>query len=280
LSDEKPDRRPAPDDNPPPKAEEAVGGGQPLDNLVMAIRFYSRLPTGERRHLRPDLARMTTALPLASLVIGIVPVLVLLLAAMAGLPRLFVAGLAVAAAVLVTGAMAEDALADAADGLFGGDSRERRLEIMKDSRHGTYGVTALCLFLLLRVAAIATMAGADPLAAAGVWLSAMLMARSGAIWLTVVLPPARLTGASAAAGRVSPNVFGMGAVFALILGLVLGAPGTGLPGFIMAVALMAAVTAGWAELCRRRVGGQTGDLIGALQALLELAALTGYLVTV
>jgi len=278
LSEDKPQPRRPRDENPPP--------GQPaaevplLDSLLAAIRFYSRLPTGNRAHTAPDLNRMATTLPFASLLIGALPALILLVAALIGLPRLFAAGLAVTAAVMVTGAMAEDALADAADGLFGGDTRERRLEIMHDSRHGTYGVAALCLFLVLRVAALSTMAGVEPLAAAAVWLAAMLMARSGALWLTVALPSARADGASASAGRVAMPAFGMGAIVALILGLILGAPGTGLPGFICAVSLMALTGLGWAALCRRLVGGQTGDLIGALQALLEIAALTGFLVAV
>ena len=74
------------------------------------------------------------------------------------IPTLIVA-LAVAAMVIASGAMADDALADAMDGLFGGQTTERRLEIMKDSRHGTYGVAALALFILLRVTALGAMAG-------------------------------------------------------------------------------------------------------------------------
>jgi len=252
--------------------------GQLFDGLVMALRFYSRLPTGERPHLRPDLNRIATSVPFASLIIGAAPAIVLLAAALLGLPRLFAAGLAVGVAVITAGAMAEDALADAADGLFGGTIRERRLEIMKDSRHGTYGVAALCVFLILRVAALSSMVAVEPLSAAAIWLGAMVMARSGALWLTVALPAARTDGASATAGRVAPHAFALGAVLALILGLVLTAPGVGLPGFICAVATMAAVAYGWTGLCKRLVGGQTGDLIGALQALLEIAALTGFLV--
>jgi adenosylcobinamide-GDP ribazoletransferase len=72
----------------------------------------------------------------------------------------------------------------------------------------------------------------------------------------------------------------MGAVFALILGLVLSAPGTGLVGFLTAVGAVALLAWGWTALCHRLVGGQTGDLIGALQALLEVAALAAFLLYV
>ncbi|MEO8883422.1 MAG: adenosylcobinamide-GDP ribazoletransferase, partial [Devosia sp.] len=187
------------------------------------------------------------------------------------------AGLAIAAAIVVTGGMAEDAIADAADGLFGGATRERRLEIMKDSRHGTYGVAALCLSLLLRAAALAALAEIQPVAAATVWLTATLMARSASMWLTVALPAARLDGLSASVGRVTRPAFFMGALFAVILGLVIAAPSTGLAGFLFAVVLIAAIAWGWSDLCRRLVGGQTGDLIGALHAILEIAALGAFL---
>jgi adenosylcobinamide-GDP ribazoletransferase len=250
------------------------------EDLIMALRFFSRLPTGSRPHERPDLSRIALAVPFASLVIGVFPAFLLLGGGLTGLPKLFVAGIAVAASAIITGAMAEDAIADAADGLFGGSTRDRRLEIMKDSRHGTYGVVALCLFLLLRVVALAALDDADPIAAGAVWLAAMLMARSGALWLTVALPPARPNGASATAGRASPPAFAIGAVFALILSMLFSAPSAGLMGFALAVALLAVLAWGWSLLCQRLVGGQTGDLIGALQALLEVAALAAFLMFV
>jgi len=250
------------------------------DDVLMGLRFFSRLPTGDRPHRQPELTRIAMALPFTSVIIGVVPALLLLGVSLIGLPTLFAAGLAVAASVLVTGAMAEDALADAADGLFGGSTHERRLEIMKDSRHGTYGVAALCLLLLLRVAALSALAAISPLAAAAMWLAAMLLARSGALWLSVALPAARPNGVAAAAGRVSKPAFAMGAIFALILGLILAAPGAGLAGFLLAVVLAALVAWGWTVLCRVLVGGHTGDLIGALQALLEISALAAFLVFV
>lgn len=280
LSDNAPQRQSGPHNDNQSRDDPDAAKPHFGDDVLMGLRFFSRLPTGERPHRAPDLTRIAMALPFTSVIIGVAPALLLLGASLIGLPPLFAAGLAVAASVLVTGAMAEDALADAADGLFGGSSRERRLEIMKDSRHGTYGVAALCLLLLLRVAALSALAAINPLAAAAMWLAAMLLARSGALWLSVALPAARSDGVAAAAGRVSKPAFAMGAIFALILGLILAAPGAGLVGFLLAVALAALVTGGWMALCQRLVGGHTGDLIGALQAMLEIAVLAAFLVFV
>jgi len=263
----------APEAIEPSRPAAPPGGMGLIDDLVMALRFFSRLPTGDSPHQKPDLNRIAMALPLASLVIGIGPAALLVGGTLLGLPAYFVAALAVGAMVLVSGAMAEDALADAADGLFGGHSLARRLEIMKDSRHGTYGVAALCLFILLRVTGLGAVAAISPLAAGAIWLAASIVGRSGALWLAVALPAARPDGISAAAGAVSGRSFAVGAVFALLLAFVLGGPATNVLalGFVLVATL--AVIAGWTALCKRLVGGQSGDLIGALGGLVEIAAL-------
>ena len=247
------------------------------DDFIMALRFFSRLPTGSSPHQQPNMGRIAMALPMASVAIGIGPALLLIGGTLIGLPSYFAAALAVAAMVIAGGAMADDALADAMDGLFGGHSVEWRLEIMKDSRHGTYGVAALCLFILLRVTALGAVAAINPLAAGAIWLAASIVGRSGALWLAVALPPARIDGASATAGRLSGQSFAVGAVFAAILLFVLGGPATSLVGLGFALLLALGVIAGWTMLCRRLVGGQTGDLIGALGALVEIAVLTALL---
>lgn len=220
------------------------------------------------------------ALPFASLIIGIGPALVLLFGTIIGLPPLFAAALAVASSVVVTGAMAEDGIADAVDGLFGGTTIERRLDILKDSRHGTYGVSALVLFLVLRVSALASMAAILPLAAAAIWLATSIIARSGALWLTLKLPPARRDGAASTAGRVRKVPFLIGLGFAAGISAILAAPFAGIIGIVVAGVLMVIIAFGWASLCKRLLGGQTGDLIGALQALLEIAALSAFIILV
>lgn len=240
----------------------------------MGLRLFSRLPTGDRPFEVPSLTRIAPALPLTSLIVGIGPVLLVMLACWLTVPVYFAAALGVAALVIVSGAMAEDAVADAADGLFGGSTPERRLEIMKDSRHGTYGVAALCLFLLFRITAVGGLAGESALAAAGQWLAAMVVSRSGALWISLSLPLARPTGSAAAAGRVERGAFWIGIGFAVLIAFVCAAPFAGLIGVVLALLAATAVAAGWTALCRNLVGGQTGDLIGALQALIEIATLT------
>ena len=272
LSEEQPapprqdnERRPAPDPAP------ARGFGA---DLVMGLRFFSRLPTGDRPFEKPDLDRIAVALPFVSVIVGFAPALLMMLLCWAGVPSYFAAALGVGAMIAITGAMTDDALADAADGLAGGATIERRLEIMKDSRHGTYGVAALGLYLVLRVTAIGAVAAYNPLAAGGIWLAASLIGRSTSLWLSVELPNAREGGASASVGRVSRQAFFIGAGFGAVIALLLAGPFTSFVALILALVAAGLVAMGWVWVCRRLIGGQTGDLIGALGGLVEIAALT------
>ncbi len=265
---------PPAEDGPAPLRED--DGGLFAD-AVMALRFFSRLPSGDSPHRPPSLARIAPALPFASLVIGIGPALGLLLFVWIGLPPAFAVVLAVAAQVLVAGAMAEDALADAADGLFGGHSAARRLEIMRDSRHGTYGVVAIVLFVAAKLAAYHALVLDGWLDVIGVMLAAGIIARSAGLWVAARLVPARDDGAGATAGLLPLPPFLAGIGFAAVLGTILAGPFVGYAGIIAAALLVVGCVAGWTALCRRMVGGQTGDLIGAGMALAELAALTGFL---
>jgi adenosylcobinamide-GDP ribazoletransferase len=225
-------------------------------------------------HEVPNLDRMAPAAPFVSVAIAFLPALVMMGLAWSGVPALFAAGLGVALMAVLTGAMTEDALADAADGLFGGSTVERRLEIMKDSRHGTYGVSALGLYLILRVAAFGALASVNPLEAGAIMVASSVVARSGSLWLSADLPLAREGGAASSAGRVGKTAFTAGAAFAAILLFVLAGPFAGLLGVGFSLLAAAGVALGWVWLCRRLIGGQSGDLIGALHALIEIAVLT------
>ncbi len=243
------------------------------DDFIMGMRFFSRLPVGEAPHETPNVARMAAAAPLVSLAIAFLPALALAGLGWLGVPGLFAAAIGVALMVAITGAMAEDALADSADGLFGGATIERRLEIMRDSRHGTYGVAALALYLIIRVVAYGSVAAVNPLAAGALMLAVAVLSRSGSLWLSLELPAAREGGASASVGRMTRAAFATGAAFAVVLTFALAGPFAGILGVAFALLAAGATALAWASICRKLIGGQTGDLIGALYALIEVAAL-------
>jgi adenosylcobinamide-GDP ribazoletransferase len=252
----------------------AAFGREIVYEIVGGLRFYSRVPIGFVPYVPPELTRLAPVLPGVSLILGVVPAALLVVFTYCGLPSIYAAGIAVAFSLVLTGAMAEDALADAFDGLFGGPSPEVRLDIMRDSRHGTYGVSALVLLLLLRVFAIGGIAAIHPFAGAAAWLASGIVSRSGSLWLPLALPPARATGVAAAAGRVRPAAFWVGGAIALVLCVALAIPFAGVAGVVVALALTGVTVILWTMICRRLIGGQTGDCVGALQALIEIAVLS------
>lgn len=170
--------------------------------------------------------------------------------------------------VISTGAMHEDGLSDTADGLWGGWTVERRLEIMKDSRIGTYGVIALVLSLAARWAALTALFQAGSQIAVPALLVAGSLSRAAMPVLMAVLPHARQSGLSHEVGRVPENAAAMAVLVAVVLGIFL------LGGLILVAGLCAAlITWGMGYLAKSKIGGQTGDILGATQQLVEIAVL-------
>ncbi|TAJ34281.1 adenosylcobinamide-GDP ribazoletransferase [Bosea sp. (in: a-proteobacteria)] len=249
---------------------------------AICLRFWSRLPVpqlpGEDdRHARPDFRQVPRALPFAALIIALPATFVLLLAGLAKLDGLVAAALALTALAVTTGAFHEDGLADTADGLFGGQTPERRLEIMKDSRVGSYGAMAIGLSLLLRASLIAMiMDRAGPWAAAATLLIAAPWSRSEGMLLLAKEAPARSGGTAAAVGRpsVATGWIALGLSLALALALALAAY-LPLAGLALGLALAHGATVMLARLAHRLIGGQTGDIVGAAQQLAETAIYLG-----
>src|SRR5262245_40598024 len=167
-------------------------------DLSAAVLFCTRLPVpGAATITGTDIARAGWALPIAGAIVGLIAAVVYWLARLADVPPFPAAGLTVVATLLVTGCLHEDGLADVADS-FGASTRERKLEIMRDSKIGTYGVCALFMSLLLRSAALAIIA--DPALAASVLVAAHMAARAGMPLFMRLVPPARDDGLSVGVG--------------------------------------------------------------------------------
>lgn len=249
---------------------------------AICVRFWSRLPVpalpGESDiHALPDFRVMPRALPFAGLVIALPAALVVLLAGLARLDGLVAAALGMTTLALTTGAFHEDGLADSIDGLFGGQTPERRLEIMKDSRVGSYGAVAIGLSLLLRASLIAMIAGRlGAIAAAAAMLIAAPWSRAEGLLLLALEPPARRSGASAAVGTPSrPTAqiaLAISAMLAFAIALTAKLP---LIGVALGLGLAHGAALGLRRLARRLIGGQTGDIVGAVQQLGEIAIYLG-----
>ncbi|MBX9757699.1 MAG: adenosylcobinamide-GDP ribazoletransferase [Beijerinckiaceae bacterium] len=252
---------------------------QLIEDILVCLRFWSRIPVPvlareKEPHGMPDFARVCRMLPVAGAIIGLVGALVFIGARLLGLPGAVAAGLALTALVLATGAFHEDGLADTADGLGGGQTRQRKLEIMKDSRIGTFGGAALVLSLGLRWSALTAIDAAQgPIAAAAAIIAIAGLSRMAGLIPAIALEPARAEGAAQAAGAPSTSSFVIGMVLAIVIAHALTLETSG-P--LRAIAGIAAALAGaWimTRIARRQIGGQTGDIAGASQQIAEIAFL-------
>ncbi|MDH4990490.1 adenosylcobinamide-GDP ribazoletransferase [Aquamicrobium lusatiense] len=237
----------------------------PID-VALCIAFFTRLPLPHLDFRDRTLADAIWAAPIAGLAVALLSAAAYALGVTLGLPSGPTAALTLAAALLATGCLHEDGLSDVADGFGGGATRERKLEIMRDSNIGSYGTAALTISLLLRWSALAALAGPSQVFAA--LIAAHCASRALPAALMHVLPPARADGLSAGAGTVSQETALIGAVIGAVSLLTLG-PGAALAALLLLIAMLA----GFAALCHRQIGGQTGDTAGALQQFGEIAVL-------
>ncbi len=244
----------------------------PLRDVAVALVLLTRLPLPRLpASAFARQARAAWAFPLVGLAVALPACALGHWALALGLTAPLAAGVVLAVQMLITGAMHEDGLADTADGLWGGFDRDRRLKIMGDSRIGTYGVLALVVVTGLRWTALAA------LLQAGAWPAAVLgsaaLSRAALPALMTALPPARDGGLSRGVGvpswPVSLAALGLGAALATPAGPVIALPALAAALAVVAMALVA----------RAKIGGQTGDVLGAAQQLGEAALLCGLAAT-
>lgn len=228
--------------------------------FLAATQALTRIPV--RAPHGPGVLRAATRyFPAIGVFVGLVAALVFE-AARAGLPASVASVLSLAATLLLTGALHEDGLADCCDGLFGGRTRDRALEIMRDSRVGAFGV--LGVFVVLAAKVLLVVAVPD---AAAALVAGHAAGRFWAVVCSAALPYARpegMAGDVAGPGRADLIVAGIVALGALLL---LG-PRTG-----AALVLSGMVAVGFGWWARRRLGGYTGDVLGAMTVLTEVAVL-------
>ncbi|MFT4702067.1 MAG: adenosylcobinamide-GDP ribazoletransferase [Yoonia sp.] len=236
-------------------------------DIPAAVGLLTRVPVRVHTDLATQRGPLAAwAYPLVGLKIAVAMAVVGLVAMTIGINVQITAALLLATSVILTGAMHEDGLADSADGLWGGWEKTKRLEIMKDSRTGAYGVLALVLSMLIRWTALVAILHTDH------WIAALIavgmLSRAAMVALMTGLPNARAGGLSQSVGRPKPitawlaiGIATLGSVVAL--GLMTGS-----------LLIIAAVTASlWAGIAHRKIGGQTGDILGATQQITEMTLL-------
>lgn len=250
-----------------------------IADLAAVLRFFSRLPVPRLgRHddpaLLPDFSRAAPIVPLAGVVIVLPAAVLVVILGSTDLPALAVAVHALALTALVTGAFHEDGLADIADGFGGGSTPARRLEIMKDSRVGAFGALALVFSVTMRTVLLAALLPAGAVAAAGAVVAAGAVSRVAPLWLWALLPPARADGLASSLARPKPGPVAVASLVAAVVALA-ALPAAGAGGIVIGLLLAGIATAALGRLAIARIGGQTGDVLGAAQQVAEIAFLAG-----
>jgi len=235
-----------------------------MGDLWQAVGLLTRLkvvPSFDRG------ARAAWAFPLAGAIVAIIAGIVGVLVNAVGLPSGLVAATVLLVMITLTGAMHEDGLADCADGFWGGWDQAARLNIMKDSQIGTYGVVALILSLLARWSALVVLIE-------GNWILAPLIAtaalsRAPMVAVMHALPLVRENGLAASVGRPDRKTVVLASAIALLAGLL------SVGFWAVPAAIVAMIAAGvFAVVARAKIGGQTGDVLGATQQISEVVILT------
>jgi adenosylcobinamide-GDP ribazoletransferase len=238
-----------------------------LDDLRTAVAFLTRLPVPQPKGPMPaNFVRAQRMFPLVGAAIGAAVGFVCLGMRMMGVPDLAAAALALGVSAILTGALHEDGLADVADGFGGGHDPEAKLEIMRDSRLGTYGALMLMVSFAAKLSALAALPDAVVVQSL---IAAHALARGVLPAMSMSLAYAREDGLAANAGRPDPATVAIAGVFALVIALL------ALPWIdALCAALAAAASAfGMAWLAQRQIGGQTGDVLGGAEQVAETAIL-------
>jgi adenosylcobinamide-GDP ribazoletransferase len=234
-----------------------------VTGLRAAVIFLTRIPIpGPARPISPAALPW---FPVVGALLGLVAAVVYAGASLA-MSSALAAALAVATTILLTGALHEDGLADAADAWGGASTRDEALRILRDPRHGTYGVLAIVLSVVLRIAALASL---TPPAAVSLLPAVHALSRGAMVPLLGTTPRARPEGlTSELASQTSVRVVGVTLVATLAIGGALLAWWI-IPAAVVVLSGLSLVR--W--LAIRRIGGITGDVLGAAQQLTEIALL-------
>ncbi|NML45314.1 adenosylcobinamide-GDP ribazoletransferase [Ramlibacter sp. G-1-2-2] len=257
-----------------------------LRHWLLALQFFTRVPVTGRLAgwvgYSPAMLRASAAhFPGIGLLVGALAALVagglLVLLPPNPYAPLVAAAFSTIATLLFTGALHEDGLGDVADGLGGSPDRQRALEIMKDSRIGSFGALALVLAIATKLALLALLGAHDVRALCTGLVLAHVLSRAWPLLLIRCLPHVGDAGGSKSkplADAISGRALAAGAAWtALVVAAVAGLQG---PLFVVAPLLASALAFAWVlRLFRRRLQGFTGDCLGTTQQVCEIACYLG-----
>lgn len=268
-----------------PTAKETVWSAWRQD-IIDCITFFSRLPVppflGKMTEGMPDMPRATRAMPIVGLLLGLIALvpatLFDVLAFTAPLPALLLAAMTIATMAIVTGGLHEDGFSDVADGFWGGQTKERKMEIMKDSRLGAYGAIALMMSILIRVSILAYLFEHYGVQVGGIaYLVTCIASRVPILHVWYTLPAARKDGISASIGQPNGQSYAIGVAMGALVTAMGIVPFFGFLAALSAFTMLVLSAMLVVKVARKHLDGQTGDVLGSSQQLGEMAFGVGLL---
>ncbi len=239
-----------------------------LNIFLSAVMFLTRLPVSNFVKYNPEhLSKSTVYFPIVGALVGSIGAWTLFIASLKCSPVLSVL-VSMAVTILLTGAFHEDGLADSADGFGGGYSKERILEIMKDSRIGTYGAIALWLFLTAKLLVLTEIFKQDDSLLLSTLVAAHVLGRYSSLPLIFTLEYARSepTSSKPFAEKASPKRLVVASLYTVALCAWLLKWNA-----IIALGVSVLMTYLARYFFVKRIGGITGDALGAANQLVELS---------
>jgi adenosylcobinamide-GDP ribazoletransferase len=237
--------------------------------LLLSLGFFTRIPVPSQSDFKEsDLSSAAKYFPLVGLLVGLIAALVYALA-LKVFPVEIAVILSMVATIYLTGAFHEDGLADATDGLGGGWEKEQVLTIMQDSRIGNFGAIALVLALLAKFQALVHL---PPVLIPGVLIAGHALSRLAAVFVIFTQSYVRETGkAKPLTTQLTSSELLLACLFGLAPLAFLG------PRFLWALLPVALAWLWFSYKLKQRIGGYTGDCLGAMQQLTEIAFYLGVL---
>lgn len=236
-----------------------------ISDLAISLGLFTRIPVKSLEH-SVDLGKTVWAWPLIGGFLGVIIGIFAEVLNSLPIPPEISSLIILSLLILVTGGFHEDGLADTFDGLWGGNTPEKRLEIMNDSRHGTFGVLALVVSILFRWVLLKIFFESGFLL--GPLVVACVVSRAAVVPFMIILPSARTKGLSSEIGRVPFWSVGICFLISIIpIFLFLGVIG------FLPVAVGLFITVPVYFVAKKLLQGQTGDVLGTIQQFSEIGIL-------
>ena len=239
-----------------------------LAELQLAFMLLTRLPAGTLTSHLPELAHARWAFPIVGCIVGGIIAASYIILSLLLLPSFAAAILAITAGLFSTGAIHEDGLADCADGFGGGENREKKLAIMRDSNIGSYGTLSLIIIMGLRILLLSMLPA--KLEIVTPIIICAVISRYAMVGYLCLLPAARQDGLG---NQASGNQTSGDNISALLLAGLIALPAfvIGAFGLIYVIIAIVSVALIWGVIAKYQLGGQTGDVCGAGQIICETA---------